>query len=1110
MFSPKRQVSWTIFFAALIFAVALNAAPGHGQDTEVRPVGESAQEAETPGVLNLPPGTQLIFKDPGTGKVIAIPGFSTEMLQNLKARSEAQVGPLYDLRQLTIEGSVEGNFARLTVQVWVEVTVPDEWVTVPLAFDDFQLVDPAPVCEFMKAGNPNQTSLNEIGRRFYLVQDQVAAKSFRLFGKGTHKITFHLIGSIRTSNERRRLKIDAPPANQSRLKLQVNELIDDIRLSTEKPLDQSPNSNTGHTEIETWGLADQTELSWTRRISNTDRPTVIRQTAPTRMKLDLTSQPPTLTAIQPILVSGTPVKAFELNFPKGYADLSVTATSGSNQNLLVDVVERENNLTLLDFQTEISGAIELTYNVEYGTSADAVVVVRPPDLHNCDTENADFDLLVPAGLQVDIQRTGEGSVKQKRTDATAAPRTNQTSQVAYRMLSAESELTLKLEETVAFYSVAPTISFETEANSLLMTASFSVNVLQGSVNSVTVEWPGYKDWQLLDDYTQLVTGAVSENVIPTRSWDDRFLLEFPGRQSRQFVVRIEAITDLEEFQNRDLPLFLPDLPTTTPHGARVSLLDSDEHSMQLRSTDELTEFHALPASRWPDNFRGTENSRTVQLMDDPSRPVRLLIEKQRSETKTQTFARLSIEDDSIRVRQVLSYDVRYRDIDEIRLHAPPGIVPVVRLKSSDEILKEQPTDQQVLSYVLSQPARGQFDLLIDYFVPLTPPSISDEFAIQLPLVIPATIEPTLESIQIVTDEIGRLSIGSDPDWSRIYSDAAASAWITKTPVASAPIVVRTGETTDNERAELLILKSAIINDQMMSSTTYVLPQALSFVRFRIPAGVELINTSINKQAVNFVEVGNSEFRDIELRGEDNITQATVIVKQNLRNRTLFGKINPQFARPVGVSETSLCLWLLREPEGAAAVPFNTELTQVNLKKSQASPFSGDLMASLPLAISDAQQVQLEKNINEATVDSNAVTAFTGMLLQDAQPVYVFSRQTILLAAAILGLLTYFLFAALRILPLLTAGAVIASVLIVIVAIIPPAAHDVLLRVIPGCVVASIAALLQRFFGGGHAQLVKESVAAGSSTIFAIDQATEALPTRGESVPPVSAFPSRVS
>lgn len=1110
MLSPNRSAFGHIIFTALLSAVAMNAALAVGQDLEIRPGVELNQKTESPDLLDVPVGTQLIYKDPATGKVFTFPGFSTQMLEQLKSRSAAQIDTLYDLRQLTIEGSIDDNFARLKVQAWVEITVPNEWVTVPLAFDEFYLLDPVPECEYTAASNapPNETA--DPSRRFYLVPEQTAAKSFRLFGKGTHRITFHLIGPVRTSNDRRRLKINAPPANQSRLKLKVNELAQDILSSTERPLDQRLNPDTGQTEIEMWGLAGQTELSWTRRINNVDRPTSIRQTAATKMTLDLTSQPPTLTAVQQISVSGTPVKSFELNFPKGYADLSVTATAGTTPNLLVDVVERENESTLLDFESPVSGAIELTYNLEYTTAADATVVVRPPDLINCELENADFDLLVPAGLQVKIDRTGEGSVKQKRTDALTAARSNQTSQLAYRMLSPESELTLKLQETVAFYSVAPTISFETEGNSLLMTASFSVNVLQGSVNAVTVEWPGYKDWKLLYDYPELITGATSENVIPTRSWDDQFLLEFPERQSRQFVVKIEAFTDLEEFQTRNLPLSLPDLPTANPHSATVSLLDSDKHSMQLKSADGLTEFPALPASRWPDRFKGTEDSRTVQLLDDPSRPVKLIVEQQRSETKTRALVQLSLEEESIRVQQTLSYDVRYRDIDEIRLNAPPGIIPVVRLKSTAETLQDQPTDQQSLSYVLPKPARGQFDLLIDYFVPVAMTSISGEFAIELPLVIPSTIEPTLEAIEIVTDDISRLSIGSNPDWNRIYSDSAASAWITRNPVASAPIIIKTGDTTESDRAELLILKSAIINDQMMSSTTYILPKPQTSVRFRIPASVEIISTSINKIATNFSEVSRSEFRDVELRGEQDISSATVVVKQNLSNTTLFDRIKPKFARPVGVSETSLCLWLVRQPEGAVAVPLNTELTRLNLQENGAASASQKLLASMPLAISDFQQTQLIKNIEDATTDSDAINAFAGMLLQDAQSVYVFSRQTILLAAAILGLITYFLFASLRTMPSLSAAAIILCLLVSIVAIVPPAAHEILLRVIPGCIVASIAALLQRLIGGGRAELTKETTASGNSTIFAIDQNSEALSIRGESGSPVSAFPSRIS
>ncbi len=1113
MFCLNRQALRHIIFAALFFAVAVHPAPGFAQDPiSDEPSENPAQKGEAADVQSLPAGTQLIFKDPASGKVYAFPGFSTQMLDNLKTRAEAQVNPLYDLRQLTIEGSVDGNFAHLTVQAWVEITVPNEWVTVPFAFDDFQFLDPAPTSQFTESGKEKLSTADQTDRQFYLIQQQSAEKSFRLFGKGTHQITLHMIGPVRTSNDRRRLKIDAPLANQSRLKLKIREPIQNVRLSTDTPYDERLNEDTKQTEIETWGLAEQTELSWSRRINNTDRPTAIRQTAATVMKLDLTSQPPTLTAVQPISISGTPVKSFELNIPQGYADLSVTATAESNANLLVDVVERENESTLLHFESAVSGDIELTYNLEYTTSADAIVVIRPPDLNHCESENADFDLLVPAGLQVKIDRTGEGSVKLKRTDATATDRTNQTSQIAYRMLSPESELTLKLQESAAFYSVAPTISFETDGNSLIMTASFSVNVLQGSVNAVTVKWPGYKDWQLIENYTQLVTGAASENVIPTGNRNDQFVLEFPERQSRQFVVTIAAFTDLEEFQKRNLPLSLPDIPTDNPHSATVSLLDSDEHSMQMKSADGLTEFPDLPSSRWPDRFRGSEDSRTVQLMDDPTRPITLLIQQQRSETKTRAFVRLSMEGELIRIQQTLSYDVRYRDVDEIRLNAPSGIAPIVRLKSTAETLPEQSTDQQVFSYVLPEPARGQFDIFIDYFVPVPASvnSVSGEFPIELPLVIPSTLEPTLEAIQIVTDDIGQIDIGNDDDWNRIYSDSAACAWITKQPVASAPIIVRKADSTSNDRAELLILKSAIINTQMMSSTTYVLPQAQSSVRFRIPSDVKITSTSINQQAANFIEFTKDDFREIELRGDENITTATVVIQQDLRKSILFDRIKPQFARPVGVSESSMCLWLVRQPEGAVAVPFNPELNRIKLQDDQATSAGIQLLTSIPLAISDSQQVQLIKHIKEATADPNSVTAFAGMLLQDAQPMYVLSRQTILLAAAILGLLTYLLLASLRMLPTITAIAIMTSLFVATMAIIPATAHDILFRILPGCVVAVIAALLQRFLGGGRQELRKESATSDHSTIFAIDEAAKAISPQDNPVPPVTAFSSRVS
>lgn len=1107
--SPPASSNFRVgFLTTILMTVVIHAAPILGQDGGNPGTNPPATAQETVPSPPLPSGTQLIYKDPATGKVTPLPGFSPEMLKSLQLRATSQINRLHDIRKVDIKGSVEGDFAHLAIQAWIDITVENEWVVVPLAFDEFQIVDPTPTSRFTPWGENQETITEAIGQRFQFVQDDQPSKSFRLFGKGTHAISFHLIGQVRTANDRQRLKLTAPAANQSRLKLQIPELVSDVQWSTERPLDQAADPKTGITEIETWGLAEQMELSWQRQINNADRPTSIRQTSATRMKLDLTSQPPSLTAVQSIQISGTPISSAVLQFPSGYADLSVTATSASDKNVLVDVVEREDQQTLLEFDSPVSGAIELTYSIEYDSSRD-IVVIRPPDLEGCDSETADFNLLVPAGLQVDIQRTGDGSVKQQRTDASAGPRTTQTSQVAYRMLSAESELTLRLQETVAFYSVVPTITFETEESILLMTATFSVNVLQGSIDEVMVAWPGYKDWQLLNDYTQLVVGAASFDVIPDRSWDDQFRLEFPQRQSQQFAIRIEAMMDLQEFQDRNLPLSLPDLPTTTSHSATVSLLDSDEHSMQLRSADGLTEFPPLPSSRWPNSFRGTEDARTVRIVDTPSRPIKLLIEQQRSETKTESVLNLSLEDQSIRVQQILSYDVRYRDIDEIKLNAVPGINPVVRLRSTMEPLPETSTEQQTLSFPLPEPVRGQFDLLIDYFVPLPAESIESEKLVDVPLVVPATIERTLKFVQIRTDEVGKIAITSS-DWSRIYSDSAASAWIARNPVASAPVSVRTGESSAQDRAELLVLKSAVANDKMLSSTTYVPTDDQTSVRFRIPASTRVVATSVNGRTTDYVETKADGSRQIELRTNANVIQATVVIQQNVQSRTLFETIKPSFAQPVGVSDDSVCLWMVRRSGGSIPIPTNPEVIRMPLTAGQAPSRAENLLAALPLPLAEAQEAQLLRNLEEATIDADAVSVFSGMLLQNNHTVYILSRQTVLLAAAVLGLLTYVVLVSLRILPILTVTAITICAAVIIMALVPPASYDAMLRILPGCVVAAIAALLQRLFSGGREQLVKEAATSDSSTIFAINQSAHQSPVQTESGQPIAAFPSQVS
>lgn len=1050
---------------------------------------ESAAGTYLESLEAVSPGTHLIFKDRVTGRVQQLPEVNAEWLSAFQERAELQSqSRLFDLQNLAIDGTIRGEFVELQVEAQIRIRVPDEWVRVPLEFSDFQLIEPAPV-HSVQAPQTGDERFEET---------KLPRKAWQLKGEGVHQLKFHLIGKIFTDpNGRQKIRVTAPVANQSRLLLKLPGIVPTAELSTGKPMDVRVDDVLGISEIETWGLSKDTEITWAPETKSNDQPISLQATAPARMKLDLTTEPASLTVQQTISISGGSVDAVNVQLPPRIANVEITAVDANSAPVVRGFEVSKDGTAKIDFVAPMTGTVVLNYGLELTKKAKDVSI-RIPVIRNAANQTAELELLVPIGLEVDFSIPDDGSVRQKRVEPNSETRTDGVRQAAYRLLSENAELKLTIKDPEAFYSVVPLMNFETEGNSVLLTARFTVNVVRGSFNEMTIVWPEYEadGWQILDGYTRLITDIGNTNLAPP-SDGDNVTVRFPTRQSREFVIEMQALRDLASFQESGGLLHLPDILTPTPHITTVSLIESDTYSMVLFAEDGKTTFPQLPLSRWPEILTKRQEPLTVWLVDSPDQAVHLDVQKQRSEIRTSVQAEVSVVNDTIHFSETLTYRVRHRDVREVRLLVS-DVVPTVRLRDFEDQLQQLVTQDNVVTFSLPEAMRGEFDLLVDFYWSADSAAVGGQ-QIELPLVLPASTDETIESIQVATQMPESITLQSSNDWERVHSDSYPAAWRTSTIPESVPLLLKHSLRSDSAgKPHLLILKSALVGNNLVTSTTAVFSETPEIVAFSVPSGAAVFQARLKGADAEFDIVSDDSTNQLvqirpKIHSSGKASTATLVVQQDMRSQSrLFGQLTPLLATPIAAGPDCNCVWVLRQASDTSVFHWGGSVSELTpplsfLARPGQSQDQVTALIDILAPVGDSSRADVMRLLGDCLTDSDQYQLLIGPAVGQPQTLVVISRRTQLLATAIISLLMYFAMTRLHSLALTTVAVLSAAAVTTVFAFVPGPAYMILIRFIPGCVIAIIAGALQRWFSGKSFSPLKSVNTSDGSTIFTIDQ-----------------------
>ena len=1062
-------------------------------DQQVQTGDDDSVEVDQPGLLLRDKNGKLI---PLTGLPVGDSDAVERLLDQLALQEEV---PLYQIPRLDIQSKIQGEVVFLTANLTVRIRPTDEWVRVPIAFPELH------VTRF------SHSYSDGTGKSHFDTSDP-ADRGWLLHGAGEHRIEMEFIGQVRTlPSGQKRLRTTVPNAAISLFEMQFNELVQNV--SVTDAVDRAGNSEEsrltpqlthpeaeGTSQLQVYGITGQTDIVWqSAPLDGADR-LLVQPTAPARMILDLSTVPASLSCRQPVEISGGQMDQCDVRLPERFQIQSVRATTADGQRVAGKVESRDDELAgdstaTIQFSEALTGTVTIEYELSQTvTSFPQTLSLEVPDIDIVDGESANVDILIPVGLLVEPDAETRTQAPRVRVESQT---NNRMSATAYRLLSTESRIDIRVSETEAFFAVEPRLEFVIQGNNVLLTAQFPMNVIHGSLNEMTVQWKSFKTdgWQILGDTSRLM---VDETVVPiplstSGANEDEVHLVFPDRQSRQFLVEFQAFRNLESFIQGQDEFFLPDVHASTDHATIVSLLESDVYSMAITQPDGVTTFPVAPLLNGLEEDQHQANPNSVRLIDKSGRVVRLQLQAQTPEVAVDIIAALTPVKSSLTVHAELNFHVRHRDLSEVRLVVPSGVIPRVSLADAPDPVQTSVISANEVVFQLPEPTRGEFQ--VDVYYQWAP---ADTDSASLPLVLPVF---PVNSVTVGVDESHVLHVENSDTWLPVYSNRFAAAWMATTTEGSLPVVFDIPlRSTVVDSPRVLVAKSVVGTRSVLTELTAIFNRPQSVVMFSVPDSCEVIAASVDNHPVESFPVSESgesgQGRLWRIRVDGSGTNDTaesytisIRVRQSYRSsHHLCSQIQPDLPMIIGSQQSTTLVWSISTDDYRTLFVDQGEMDWSAEQNDHPLAFfsrSRSSVNSSVMAVLSPYSTPVREAVTSRFIDESASPAVVLVGESGTYPetVVLVSRSAVVLGTAILGFTAFIVLLRIHGAPLVTLCATLLLSLVLLFIVLPGIYVSVLIHMAPGLVVAMIAVLVQKVITRRRSPFGVTRSVADASTVF---------------------------
>jgi len=681
------------------------------------------------------------------GNLVAVPGMTWEDFEHarqiLMQLATGQQEPSYSIQRMAIRGNARNDHAELTVHLIIRAHA-ESWVRIPLGFDGAALKE-------AKYQGP--------GEQFVDFEGPQAGYVCWVRGKPEaepqHELTLEMLVPVSRIGEKRHLRLHAPRATVSELRLAVpvhnaqaavsaGSLLRSV-VSTPQGSEVTVNEVAGDFEL-TWGQPSRgsQEMPPALEVDAVVLARVGSNTIDSQATLTVSSQP----AAFDRFVVRLPPGASASGGGAGYEVVPVddAATSGAK----ADLVE-----VRLEGKTRGPVTVQLSAQIPY----------QPAAGNNQWLDLGGFEVIgaarqrgiVAVGALSDWQVLWGESRGVRQIDQLPAALQAEDVVTGFEYYVQPYSLKIRLVRRRTRVSVEPTYALAVEADHLRLDATLAYTVRGPKLNSVEVDIPG---WELAAD--QPPVGPDTLVAVDGVSLDDANRLTIPllrpssGRLEIELHLQraIEAGADSFEVQ---LPE--PEATWTAPAALTVQSAPNVELIPCSETIQGLVR-HARPAaSAVPSHQPEPLFYRAESLPAVFAAQLHL----RRQELAVEVTSRLSIEGQVAEVEQALDYTIAYEPADRLTLLVPQSVASsdLLEVLHEDEFALLVPTsgDSAVsdprqpvrMEVMLAKSCIGRCRLLVRYPLPPLEPLGAGESRLSIPMAMPADGELLANILVIAAD-----------------------------------------------------------------------------------------------------------------------------------------------------------------------------------------------------------------------------------------------------------------------------------------------------------------------------------------------------------------------